>query len=639
MRYVRLIVLAVVVFASVVPATAGPANPRPYTLIQPDGSVITVRLVGDEWSNAEQTLDGYTVLRNEATGFYVYADKLDGVLVATDRIVGRDQPAGLTPGLKPDAPADRYLAAVQQVGALDVTGARSLLVILVKFNNQAEATTAPAWQSRMFGASNSVKHHYTISSHGTVTVTAANETHGTANDGIVGWLTLNQNHPNTGQSIDSRNQVLAKDAIVAADPFVNFAAYDTNGNGSVSPSELDVIVIVAGNETSYGGSGSCSPSVWGHVWSIFATPPPTVDGKVVGGSGYGMFGEMHCFSTQATLTHQATIGIMAHELGHLYGLPDLYDSDGSSEGVGEWSLMGSGSWNFFGGDSGNSPALMDAWSKSVMGWTSRTIVTGTLAGASIPSSSASGALYQFRTGTPGSGSGEFFLVENRQKTSYDQGLAGSGLLIWHIDETRSSNASECIPGGSPACSATVHYKVAAIQADNLFNLERGQNRSDAGDPFPGTSNKTSFTPSSSPNSNLWSGASSGISITGISASAATMTATLSDGTSPAFTDPTLSVGVTPVKAIHVTELRSRIDGVRVARTLPAFSWTNPTLTATTSVIMRVHVTEMRSALAAAYAQAGQPLPTYTDPDLTGLNVKAVHILELRAAVVALESSF
>jgi M6 family metalloprotease-like protein len=68
--------------------------------------------------------------------------------------------------------------------------------------------------------------------------------------------------------------------------------------------------------------------------------PPTLDGKVLGDSGhnggYAQFGEIH-------LDHQATIGIMVHELGHDITWPDLYDTDGSSDGVGVWSIMGSGS--------------------------------------------------------------------------------------------------------------------------------------------------------------------------------------------------------------------------------------------------------------------------------------------------------
>ena len=37
---------------------------------------------------------------------------------------------------------------------------------------------------------------------------------------------------------------------------------------------------------------------------------------------------------------------LAHELGHLlFGFPDLYDTDYTSEGIGDWCLMAAGSWN------------------------------------------------------------------------------------------------------------------------------------------------------------------------------------------------------------------------------------------------------------------------------------------------------
>ena len=41
-----------------------------------------------------------------------------------------------------------------------------------------------------------------------------------------------------------------------------------------------------------------------------------------------------------------TASLGCHELGHAaFGLPDLYDRDYSSEGLGRWSLMAGGSWN------------------------------------------------------------------------------------------------------------------------------------------------------------------------------------------------------------------------------------------------------------------------------------------------------
>jgi hypothetical protein len=45
---------------------------------------------------------------------------------------------------------------------------------------------------------------------------------------------------------------------------------------------------------------------------------------------------------------------------------------------------------------------------------------------------------------------------------------------------------------------------------------------------------------------------------------------------------------------------------------------------------------MRTKLAEVYQRRQRPLPTYTDQIVAGSLIKAVHIVELRAAVVALE---
>lgn len=104
----------------------------------------------------------------------------------------------------------------------------------------------------------------------------------------------------------------------------------------------------------------------------------------------------------------------------------------------------------------------------------------------------------------------------------------------------------------------------------------------------------------------------------------------------AFTDATLtSVGI---KAVHITELRTRIDAVRTARGLAAFSWTDPSLTTGSTVIKAVHMQELRSALNEAYTASGQTLPAYTDPAIVAGStvIKSVHITELRSAVTSLE---
>ena len=55
-----------------------------------------------------------------------------------------------------------------------------------------------------------------------------------------------------------------------------------------------------------------------------------------------MFGEHHAIVSRPS-DHTATIGLVAHEMGHAFGfLPDLYDTDGTSDGIGRWGVMGFG---------------------------------------------------------------------------------------------------------------------------------------------------------------------------------------------------------------------------------------------------------------------------------------------------------
>ena len=545
LRLAALVILGVLCAVTPRPSSADTVDRTPFELTQPDGTRFWARQFGGPWVNGTETLDGYTVVKDPVTGFWKYADKTAaGVVVASPFTVGYDQPSALPKKIRRDRPADApdhsapsaFLASVSSGGGPDQApqlGSRPTVVILVEFQDRRSQTTPAAWAQRFFGSAPSVRDYYNAASYGQFVPTAAAEAHGTANDGIVGWLLLNRNHPNTGGNTGDANKQVVRDALIAADPFVNFAAFDTNGDGQISPDELLIVVIVAGNEASFGNA--CTPNVWGHKWQIFGNvTPPTLDGKVVGGLGYGQFGEMHC-TTQSPPGQQATIGIMVHEMGHLLGLPDLYDTDSSSNGIGNWSVMAGGSWNAV-TRSGDTPALFDPWSKFFLSWVTPTQVTGTLTNQAIPAAATSSTVFQFLSGTPASG--EYFFVENRQRTGYDAGLPGAGLVIWHIDAAKDGNREECVPGGAPACSATTHFKVAVVPADNQFDLERGSNRGDGGDAFPGTTSNRSLTDTTTPSSRRYSGATTGVSVTSISDSAATMTATLSLGGAAA---PTLAV--------------------------------------------------------------------------------------------------
>ncbi len=116
----------------------------------------------------------------------------------------------------------------------------------------------------------------------------------------------------------------------------------------------------------------------------------------------------------------------------------------------------------------------------------------------------------------GAGSGEYFLVENRQRTpgSYDESLPGSGLLVLHVHESRGNNSTD------------TDRLVDVEEADGLTELDvYGGAQGDGGDVYPGTSNNTAFDAATNPNSNLVNGSASGASMSGVSSSAASMSAT------------------------------------------------------------------------------------------------------------------
>jgi immune inhibitor A len=110
-----------------------------------------------------------------------------------------------------------------------------------------------------------------------------------------------------------------------------------------------------------------------------------------------------------------------------------------------------------------------------------------------------------RVWTGGKSGPEYFMLENRQATGRDSELPGSGLAVWHIDESRSDNTNP------------LAYKVGLAQADGKRDLELAKNNGDAGDLYPGTSRKTSFGDRTTPSSRAHDGSSTGVSLSGISA--------------------------------------------------------------------------------------------------------------------------
>jgi len=168
------------------------------------------------------------------------------------------------------------------------------------------------------------------------------------------------------------------------------------------------------------------------------------------------------------------IGLLAHETGHAIGLPDLYDYDASSQGIGGWGLMGSGSHVAL-----HSPAHPSAWEKEQLGWVRTSWLREDSRRLRIEPVQSARTVYRYDTGPRG----RYLLLENRQWVGSDSRLPGHGLLVWEVDPERGElgawNADER------------RMAVSLVEADGLDDLRRGH-LADAGDPFPGASSTSSF---------------------------------------------------------------------------------------------------------------------------------------------------
>ncbi|MEC4686263.1 MAG: M6 family metalloprotease domain-containing protein [Nitrospirota bacterium] len=514
-------------------AEAVVAAPVVRTLIQADGSAFTARLWGDERLHGWETEDGYSIAFNESLQNWTYAvTDGSGRLTASSWVVGKTRPTEVLQ--KHIRPAGDVLVEVLQRKAIQPpdlpqkvvppSGAANIPVILINFNNTTTTYNTPDFDTLLFGTGNkSMKDYYEEVSYGAFSVSP-----GPA--GVVGWYTTANNHDyygtNNAQGQDTWPGDLVYEAVAAADATVDFSAYDSDGDCYV-----DVVGIVhqgTGEEV-----GEASTDIWSHRWNLSSA-------RNSGYSNYGIYttgdSDASCPGGYKVNDYiimpelyrtgpppiQSTIGVFAHEYGHALGLPDLYDTDGSSEGIGNWGLMSGGTWNYV-TRQGDTPAHMSAWSKYRLGWVTPTQVTYRLTDESIDAAATAADVYQLLSGSPSTG-GEYFLVENRQRVTgtFDEGLPAAGLAIWHIEESRTSNANECYPPSD--CSAT-HYWVSLEQADGNLDLEKNNNRGDSGDLYPGSTNNTSFTGSSIPDSDLYNGTASYVKVTSISASAPTMTAT------------------------------------------------------------------------------------------------------------------
>jgi len=474
--------------------SAMPASPDEFLINQPDGSSFMARQWGDEWLNGFETVEGFTIIESN-DGWWIYATTTDDQLglqasQAADghtMRVGLDSPEGLVPFIRPQSRKQPVGNVAQITRSF---GNQPVLAILVSFSDRNPTYPASYYQNLLFGSGKSLRDYYNKASFGKFGIEPAKENWGTSNDGIIGWINLDYPHPNTQGNTDYRNQNIAKNALLFADQYVDFIKYDRNYDGIISSDELHILLIVSGYEAAT--SGGLSPAIWAHRGAFYGqVSAPVLDNVVVGDyyydGGYTQVGEIF-------YDHPTTVGTVAHELGHDIGWPDLYDISSQSEGVGNWSVMGTGGWNSLPGEYfGETPSFPDGWSKSYQGWINPAsgidnnyglvylFPAATNESAWLAPFNVNGVDWRFRYY---SGFGEYFLFEFRKLESYDAALPGQGILVWHIDES--------VESSNYANSNRDNPLVKLLQADGLDDLYWKRNRGDAGDPYNSGNNFNNY---------------------------------------------------------------------------------------------------------------------------------------------------
>jgi immune inhibitor A len=370
----------------------------------------------------------------------------------------------------------RSAAAVQA----PLRGALNILVVLVEFPGMPMQTPPQHFQDLFFStkvvATGSVNEYYQEVTNSLISIQGQ----------VLGPIMMPHplsyyanNASGTGNSApNARN--LAYDTAAAVGALFNYAPFDNNKDGYVDA----FVVVHAGPGAEVTGS---TGDIWSHKWVLPSGAYPASGTTKV----YGYL----------TVPEDCRLGVCAHELGHLlFGFPDLYDTTYTSNGVGDWCLMGGGSWN----NNGLTPAHPNAWCKCNQNWVK---INNPTTNQTIVIKDVKSGFEVFKLWKNGRSGSEYFLAENRQRAKFDSHLPGDGLLVWHVDESIPDNSNKA------------HFKVALLQADGLKQLEMSPapgTSGDDGDPYPGSTHNTNLTAATNPNTLSYAGLNTSVQITNIS---------------------------------------------------------------------------------------------------------------------------
>lgn len=301
---------------------------------------------------------------------------------------------------------------------------------------------------------------------------------------------------NNGGS-DAHAYELAIEAITAASNDYDLSDYDFDGDGFLD----GIHIVFAGHGEESGGGSAC-------IWSHQSTATPYfcyVNGVYM--NKYSCSSELR----GAVGNDMSYIGVFCHEIGHVLGTLDFYDTDydnrGYYQGTGKWDLMGSGNWN---GD-GAVPAQFNPYTKIYdFGWSD--VQNGNVSTKKTLHAQTKGDFVRIDTQTPG----EYFLLEYRSQTGFDSALPGHGLMVYRASDNLSRTVFNTINAHHPQQFYPLCANSQAFIPLSTYVAESYGTVDAPSAPFPGTLFKTELTDNTCPSMKDWAGNNTSYPITDIS---------------------------------------------------------------------------------------------------------------------------
>ncbi|MFH0761881.1 MAG: M6 family metalloprotease domain-containing protein [Bacteroidota bacterium] len=474
-------------------------NNVPQTVKQPDGSVLHCLATGDEYYNWLHDTEGYTIIQDPVSGFFVYAIQSGSLLAATQLIPGKDNPAsfGIPSGLRPD-PANAYakrerreaINTLKSANSTTNTGTINNIVVFIRFSDQAEYTQPVSVYSSAFNATGTVsmfEYFKEVSASQLAINTSLFSQSGTSVVSFQDTLprsyymkydaTTNPNGYKNDEESTYREMTLLKYATESLKSQIESTGldYDHDANGKID----NVTYIVQGSAEGW------SDLLWPHMWALYK-----YNVEISG---------VRVWNFNFQLSESFGVSVLCHEMFHSLGAPDLYRySNKDITPVGPWDLMASNS---------TPPQHMNAWMKMKYGKWCDDLPVITEAGSYSLSPLSASPCAAYRINSP-LASGEFFVVEYRKQAGrFETALPSSGLIIYRVASSLNGNAN------GPPDEVYVYRKGGNAAINGQINQAA----------FSAETGMTAFGPGTDPACFLSNGTSGGIIVENISSAANSIT--------------------------------------------------------------------------------------------------------------------